>query len=68
MSLGPSRGLFGGGLFLGSEWYPCFVIFKMDKSVSGKRPKEIYFRVSNEVWHGLLDEFMDCDYADKMED
>ena len=67
MPLGPSRGLFGGGLFLGSEWYPCFVIFRMWKAESGKVPRDIYFRVDNDTWNGLLDEFNDADYADKLE-
>ena len=50
------------------EWYPCYVVFRMDRAGYGKRPTEHHFKVSNATWHELLDEFMDCDYADKMED
>lgn len=53
---------------MSGEWYPCFVIFRMWKAESGKVPRDIYFRVDNDTWNGLLDEFNDADYADKLED
>ena len=68
MSLGPSRGLFGGGLFLGSEWYPCYIIFRLDKTASGKRPTDTYFRVSHADFVMLRSEFRESDNVIELEE
>ena len=39
----------------------------MWKAESGKVPKDIYFRVSNDDWWELLEMFNNTDYAEKLE-
>jgi len=49
------------------EWYPCYVIFRLDKTGSGKRPTDTYFRLDHDDFVRLRSLFRDSDYAIELE-
>jgi len=53
---------------MSKEWYPCYIIFRTDKTGTGKMPRDTYFRLSHDDFVTLRSIFRESDYAIELEE